>query len=150
MEAIEFLIPNAWGSYLKDIFSNIDVENYNWMIGEMTEILGESNKTIFDKPIISGPEFLKTINLPQYYVIHAIIFALPKGLSSEFFRDFDDFSKSNYEIAVLIIDCTDVNIYAKDPVVIKQFMSNAFRFGFDEIRTLSNESEMRKYFLPNL
>jgi len=39
MEAIEFLITNAWGSNLKDIFSNIDVENYSWIIGKMTEIL---------------------------------------------------------------------------------------------------------------
>jgi len=148
MESIEYKIPNEWNSYLKDILADFDVEKYDWIIGEMTEVLGEGNKSIFDKPIISGSEFLKTINLPDYYVIHALFLAKPKGYLYEPVRVFDDFSRSNCEMSLIIIDCTDVNLYAKDPVVIQQFMINAVKNEFTEIRKVNDEIEMKKYFQP--
>jgi hypothetical protein len=148
LESIEFKIPNEWNSYLKGILADIDVEKYDWIIGEMTEILGKGNHSIFDNPRMSGTDFYESMNLSRYYIVHALFLALPKGIASEPVRDFDDFSRSNCEMALIIIDCTDVNLYAKDPVVIQQFMINAVKNEFTEIRKVSDEIEMKKYFQP--
>lgn len=150
MEVLEFLIPNEWGSQLKDIFMNIDVEIYDWVIGENTEILGEGNESIFDTLTMSGRDFLENINLPNYYVIHALFLAYPKGSLFEPINDFDDFFRSDCKIALIIIDCTDVDLYAKDSAIIQQVMINAMKLEYTKIQTFNDIIEMKKYFQPLL
>lgn len=142
MIGIRFKIPNKSDTYISKILKNIGREDNIWYIKE-EEILNKMDY-LFDKEIYTNSEFKGIISKPHYIVFANI--QLYKNNNIKEINNYDDFINSDCSLILFITDSEFVDVYSKEEKFIDFIKQNAIDNEFKDIKIISNESEIRKYF----
>ena len=144
---VSFEIPNEYGRFLRDVLAPIDINAFNWKIGE-----GESYKAVNDrldgvlfpdgKDVIAGIDLKTTLEIKDYYVIFANLQAYRSGEIAKI-ETYDEFMESDCELVLLVVDCSYVTIYCKNQETITSLQENAANNGFDDIKYITDENDAR-------
>ncbi|WP_214769490.1 MULTISPECIES: DUF2691 family protein [unclassified Exiguobacterium] len=140
LRGVSFEIPNEPGRVLIDILSAIEMKAYDWFLrnfdfpiqtmdGEWYDSLEEFSTN----QKATGHELAKWLRGPSNYLIFAELFAFQSGQTEEVGMTYEWFQESTCQIAILIYDCTYVEIYCKEQRVSEAFYENAVRRGYTGI-----------------
>ncbi|MDP4120586.1 MAG: DUF2691 family protein [Bacillota bacterium] len=143
IRGLTFKVPNKHGSILYDILQDIEVQKYTWKIDE--EEIYIKDESLFPNDIVDGIEFEKRIMYPSYYVIFVNLQAYAVYSDFNDINSYEDFTKSECEILILVTDSIFVDVYVKDIKIIERIKSNAIKNNFSEINYISEKND-RNYF----
>ncbi len=144
IRGIQFQIQNGFEKIFKFIFTDIDVNKYNWINIESDDQVFNlnDNNFLFTQLTYTGNEFKKIISKNNYYAV----FVNLQAFSSKCFNaitTYGEFINSDCEIILLITDSIFVDIYAKDFKIIEVIKKNAYKNGFSNIRYITDENDTR-------
>lgn len=150
LRGVSFEIPNEPGRVLLDILSAIEMKAYDWFLrnfdfpiqamdGEWYDSLEEFS---IDR-IATGHELAKWLRGPSNYLIFAELFAFQSGQIEEVGTSYEWFQESNCQIAILVYDCTYVDIYCKEKHVSEAFYENAMKRGYTGIEWVTDDNDPR-------
>lgn len=141
MIGVSFQLRYDSGSFLSEIFSLIDVHKFIWSIGDNEIIYRDENghlsTSIFDNELMTGSEFLRSIEKKKYYLVYADIKAFTHREQIRPIETYDDFVQSDCEIALLCTDTVYVEVYCKNESLMNTIIDNCRRFGFSNLQVLS-------------
>ncbi len=145
---VSFLIPNAYGRYLAEILEPINCSKYQWKLERSTEmwkkVPEQRDEDLFDDAnVVAGVDFDDLIKRNIYYIIFATINAFPNGTQLSNIDTYEDYVKSDCEICLLIADCSYVEVYCKDPLLINKLYDNANAKGFEKLGYINEENDYR-------
>ncbi|MGL4106656.1 DUF2691 family protein [Clostridium sp. LP20] len=119
IKGITFNIPNEEGDYLFNILNCIDIKKYTWYISD-DDVLDEDDKCFFENSIISGELLYNKLLNEKTYVINLNLSGYIEDTAKHIcFHTYEEFEKSKCSICLIIIDCTDVEIYFRDEMDLK-------------------------------
>ncbi|MGK0465801.1 DUF2691 family protein [Clostridium sp.] len=101
---------------------------------------------MFLSDVLNGQDFRKTISFPSYYAVFVNLQAYPIGSKVTELNSYEDFLKSNCEIAMFICDNIFVDIYIKDKMIINKIKYTAEQCNFKEIDYITDENDCNKEF----
>lgn len=145
IRGITFEIPNAYGKYLFDILSDINLNGLAWRIGE-----GESyniEKNTLGKPLfpstglVNGDTLYKNISKDEYYLIFVDLKAYPNKSDVKEIATYPEFIESECQFVLLIVDSSYVAIYSKDQKIIHQLFSKGISVGYENIQYITEEND---------
>lgn len=144
---ISFEIPNEYGSLLGDVLKPIDITAFNWRIGSGESYIvvnDQLDKELFseDREIIQGVELKNLLEKNKYYIIFAELQAFPME-EIPHIATFEEFTQSECELVLLVVDCSYVTIYCKSQMAIKLLYKNAINCGFEDIKYITDENDSR-------
>lgn len=146
IRGISFLIPNKYGSVLKLIFENVNVEAFTWYnIEGQDQVFGAHNAFIFDQNQYSGEQFKRIIEQDDYYTLSVKLQASPIN-QFENINNYNDFLNGVTQIVLLICDGIYVEVYIKDWQIVNIIKSNAQRYHFSDIEYITDENDQRTAF----
>ncbi|MFD3158365.1 DUF2691 family protein [Haloimpatiens sp. FM7330] len=150
MTGITFKLKNKYNNFLFKIFYNINITNFVWSI-EDSEIIykGKNNKlnmSIFNKNMMSGLDFFKCIETEKYYLIYANIKAFNNKTQIINIDTYDDFVKSDCEIALFCTDTVYIELYCKNKNILDGIIKNCTRFNFHGLKILTQGKDNRTRF----
>ncbi|RFU67179.1 DUF2691 family protein [Bacillus sp. V59.32b] len=144
---ISFEIPNEYGTFLGDVLKPINTTEYSWRIGSGESYIVVDDKLdeeLFsaDKKVMEDKELKNLLENNRYYIIFADLQAYPKGNISKI-ETYEDFTESQCELVLLVVDSTHSTIYCKDNEKLKLFYKNAQDYGFEEVQYITDENDTR-------
>lgn len=142
---IRFKVPNEWGTILNDILQGINCEDYIWVVDE-DEVFEEEGDFLFKTDRLSGKMFNEMISSSKYYVVFVNLKAFPNNKNVSKINDYNDFVKSNCEIALFVCDNVFVDIYVKNQQTMEFLYKNAMEHKFSEIELITNSNDRRTVF----
>lgn len=146
LRGVSFEVPNDYGTILYDMLKPIDITKFEWLYGG-----GESYRTIkndlgddlFPKDdVIVGTELDKLLREGSYYIIFADLKAFPQGKHQEIMT-YGEFSQSDCELVVLIVDSCNVDIYCKDKFKLDMLYKNALEQEYKDVEYITDEDDGR-------
>jgi hypothetical protein len=145
---VSFQIPNQYGSCLAEILAPVDCSKYNWKLECSTEIWkkeqGQQDKDLFDNAnIMDGVIFENLIKNNIYYVIFATLKAFPNETQVSKFDTYEGFIQSDCVLCLLIADCSYVEMYCKDTLLLNKLYANGKISGFEQIEYIDDENDYR-------
>ena len=147
MRGLSFEIPNGHGQYLFDILNAFDFKQYVWKTGGEEAYYienGELGIPLFPKPhVYTGEALYKTISKTDYYVIFADLKAFPDPLHVKDITTYEEFLNSRCEFVLLLVDCSYVTIYAKNPEVITALYAKAIDSAYENVAYITDENDSR-------
>ena len=147
MRGITFKLRNEYSNFLYQIFYGVEV---NDNIGDNEIIYKDKdnnlNTSIFFSDVISGTEFLRCIQLNEYYLVFADIKAFKNGSPITNISSYEEFIDSDCEMALFCTDSEEIEFYCKDMKVIKQVINNCNQFAFKDFQILTEETDGRLNF----
>jgi len=144
MIGISFEIPNNYGSYIKDIFKGLKLEDYYWNIFD-SEVLNLQGKNLFLNNIYNS-NTLSHFNNENYYLIFTNFQGYKYKNSYDNIKSYSEFLKSDCEIIVVIVDSIYVDIFAKSSKILNTIRKNAFDNGYMNIKSLYKINETFRVF----
>lgn len=99
MYTIEFEIPNKYGKILKQIFNNVELNKYKWIISN-DEVHNQNGEFLFDYETYNGKNFNDLISKEDYYLVFLDLFGI---------NNID----SSLEFELSIVDCIFCNMKIK-------------------------------------
>jgi len=147
IRGISFEIPNEYGRFLEDILKPFKVEDHNWWIGGEESYIIQDGKldALFTGLIecMEGETLRNVIKNNDYYLIFQDLKAFPKGSKPIDIRTYDDFLRSNCELALLIVDSSYTTIYCKNVELVEGLYSNARKQDYTNIEYITDENDFR-------
>lgn len=147
MRGLTFEIPNEYGQHLYNILSVINCQQYFWLTGGEEAYYienGELGSPLFPRQeIFYGETFLQRISSGTYYTIFADLKAFPTEADVKDIMIYKDFLNSACELAFLLVDCSYVIIYAKDPQTTKRLHAHATSLNYSNIEFISDNLNAR-------
>lgn len=145
---IQLEIPNEWGTHLGTVLEPFKISHFDWYIGgeEAYQETGEGNfQPMFQGEIygMKGQDLNDILKSSRYYIIFANFKAYPKGESIEDVPTYEEFLKSQCQLALLVIDSSYVTVYCKDNKLLDELYLNALRNGFEKVEYITNENDFR-------
>lgn len=145
MRGLSFEIPNKYGQYLFDILNAFDFKQYVWKTGGEEAYYIENHKLgtpLFPKPhVYTGEAIYKRISKRDYYVIFADLKAFPDPLHVKEITTYEEFLNSRCEFVLLLVDCSYVTIYAKNPEVINAVYAKAIASEYENVAYITDEND---------
>lgn len=145
---ISFIICQKEDHILWKILSSINIEKYNWFNIEnqnesylCEDELGE--EPFLGNTIYNGHDFAKRI-IKDHYIIFLKLEAYEGKTNSFNIHSYEEFQKSSCQLLLLINDCTFVEIYAKDQIIMDTIYKNAQKYGFTEVEYIYDNNDERK------
>lgn len=135
---IEYL--GGYGAILRDLFQDIPWENYDWY-SSSDEII-EGDKNLYLPSHLTSAHFSKLLGKDDYLVVFSKLEGMKKGAKYVDIKTYNQFLKSECEVIILITDSIDIDIYAKEEMLLKKFLDNARKIG-DKVLPLTIESDIR-------
>lgn len=145
---ISFKVPNEWGTILNDILQGINCDDYIWAIDE-DEVFGDEGDFLFKTDRLSGKMFNEMISSSSYYVVFLNLKAFPNNKNVSEINDYNDFVKSNCEIAMFVCDNVFVDVYVKNQQIIEIVYKNAIKHQFSGIQFITDSNDRRTVFQAN-
>ena len=142
MRGIMFLIRNEYGKQLADLFVDIVDPTWVWSIDPVESYKVENDTLadpLFSDVIMDGQGFSELINTHIHYLIFADLKAFQTKESIVKVRNYEDFMRSDCQLAFLLADSVYVWILAKDEEVIRKLGERAQSKGFTEIEYVTDE-----------
>ncbi len=149
MIGLDIKVHNTYDSYLKKIFDGIDFNKYDWSIvtDDIFYKKGDIEKPVFEGPgLLSGEEFKLGISRDNYYMIFVDIKAYTKGSKIDKIETFDDFMKSECQLAFMVDDCVYTEFYCKDRAILDNVYSNCIGDDFEDVKYTSIEDVKERPF----
>ena len=147
MRRLSFEIPNEYGQYLFDILNAFDFKQYFWKTGGEEAYFIENDELstpLFPKPhVYTGEAFYKRISERDYYVIFADLKAFNDPLHVKEISTYEEFLNSKCEFVLLLVDCSYVTIYAKNPEVITALYAKAIDSAYENVAYITDENDNR-------
>jgi hypothetical protein len=149
LRGVSFLVPNEYGRYLAEILEPFYCSKYNWKLECSTEIWkkknGQQDVDLFDDvtDIVDGEIFGELIKNNIYYVIFATLKAFPKNAQLSRFNTYQEFLQSDCELCLLIADCSYVEIYCKNSLLIDKLFKNAEAKGYEQVQYIDEKNDYR-------
>lgn len=151
---VSFQIPNEYGKYLSYILEPIPVDQYQWSIDNDEIHLLENNEIINeflfkDKDrIIQGETLYNTAKNNTYYLVFATLMAFFKDENIKTVRTYEDFLKSNCQIALAVYDCSYVMFWCKNNQLVSDMYSYALSKGYKAVEYISEDDLFKeKYYI---
>lgn len=142
MRGIKFQIRNVYGKQLADLLVDIAAPTWVWSIDPVESYKVENDALadpLFSETVMEGPEFLEHIDTHVHYLIFADLKAFPVRTNIVEVKNYEDFMRSDCQLAFLLIDSVYTHILAKDEEVIRKLGERARSKGFTEIEYLTDE-----------
>ena len=151
IRGISCKINKLWGDVFKQIVGEINLKKYTWKVVDgyidVYNIERLQEKTIFDKDLISGEEFMDFIKTENDY--NPYLFSI-QGSLKKFFKvvsKYYEYKKSPVEIIIMITDSEWLDIYSKDIDIIKTIEKNLINNkNFYDIELITDENDSRTSF----
>lgn len=147
MRGVSFSIPNEYGQYLATIFDGINVGKYDWKLGTNESYIIENGTLgrplMPEVEIILGKTLQTLLSTEHYYVIFADFKAFPKDSTTKRIETYEEFLESDCQIILLIVDCTYVALYAKNPQTTARIFANAMNAHFENIAYITDQNDSR-------
>ena len=145
MRGLSFEIPNKYGQYLFDILNAFDFKQYVWKTGGQEAYYIENDELgtpLFQESYVyTGEELYKTISKRDYYVIFADLKAFPAPLHVKNITTYEEFLNSRCEFVLLLVDCSYVTIYAKNPEVITAVYAKVINLEYQNVAFITAEND---------
>lgn len=121
-----FELPQNIESFLRDFFRNYNVEDYYWKIDNMqAEVWTKDRKhDFFSKTIYKGPEFRNLILSPSFNIFLKLE-AYTSIPTEEHLHTFSEYLLSSCRLMMLMDDCENVVVYAKNENDLKTLFKTA-------------------------
>ncbi|MDR2570583.1 MAG: DUF2691 family protein [Oscillospiraceae bacterium] len=148
MMGIRFEVENEYGNFLKQIFSSVDVINYEWQIVTNDSIksmikIGDRffSENLFGDgdTVIDGKTFLKNINLKSYYMIFIDLKAFLIGSTHKEIQSYEDYLNSDCQIVFMCVDSSYIEVFCKDKSILEIIHKNCINYNFMNIELISHE-----------
>lgn len=142
MRGIMFQIRNEYGKQLADLLVDIVDPTWVWFIDPVESYKVENDTLadpLFSDVIMDGQGFSELINTHVHYLIFADLKAFPTIESIVKVRNYEDFMRSDCQLAFLLADSVYAWILAKDQEVIRKLGERARSKGFIEIEFLAED-----------
>lgn len=145
---IQLQIPNEWGNHLGSVLEPFNINHFDWYIGgeEAYQDTGGGNfDPMFQGEIygMKGQVLSDILKSGRYYIIFANFKAYPTGTNIGDVLTYEDFLKSQCQLALIVIDSSYVTVYCKDNNMIDDLYMNAIRKGFQKVEYISDENDFR-------
>jgi len=144
MIGISFEIPNNYGSYIKDIFKGLKLEDYYWNVFD-SEVLDLQGNNLFLNNVYNS-NILNFINDENYYLIFTNFQGYKCKNSVNNIKSYSEFLKSDCEIIMVIVDSVYVDIFVKSSKTLNTIRKNAFDNGYMNIKSLYKINETFRVF----
>ncbi len=140
---ISFKVPQDAPNNLSEILRPVAVENYSWFVDrEQTEIWTiPSEEDYFDKAFYFGSDFQAHIQNNCLIVFLRLQAYDPSGTFQEI-HTYRQFLESDCKLLLLVYDCEQVEIYAKEETVISSIYEAAVK-KFGNVQLLSDINSIR-------
>lgn len=149
--AINFQIPNEYGSYLVDILEPIPFGEYKWIIDTAEIHLLDNddeftNEFLFkeDQRELQGEKLYNIAKSNTYYMVFATLRAYHNDRKTAPVRTYQEFLKSDCLIGISVSDCSYVMIWCKNSELIKKIYDYAIAKGYENIEYISEEDLNKK------
>lgn len=150
MIGVTFKLKNEYSNFLFKIFDKVDIDNFIWYIADNEIIYKDKNNnlktSIFNQDTMHGTNFLKCIEIEEYYLVYADIKAFNNRIQITNIDTYDDFVNSDCQIALFCTDTIYVELYCKSKIMLGEIIENCKKFGFDELQILTKENDNRTKF----
>lgn len=142
---LSFQIPNAYGTYLCDILHNINVTEFFWHNGNREAYRiedGQLGRDLFPPAsVLDGNTLQHIISDEPYYIIFADLKAFQHEADVENIANYEQFIQSNCQLVLLVVDCSYVYMYVKDPRTLAQIHANAVAQHFENIQFITDDND---------
>ena len=125
---------NKYMNHLGCLFESINFNNYMWHVSCSENFTsGEySGKVELFLPngIYSGKQLLSIIEqTPRYYIhlLRLLIVPVGKSIDTHTINNYNDFLKNDVEVVLLSAD-SDVDLYVKNPKILKNIMQSCIKY----------------------
>lgn len=149
IRGISFEIPNQYGQHLKHILGNIAINKYWWQMNYTDSFKTTENgvNNLFpNNNFLDGEKLTQIINEPEYYVIFLAIAASRNKLENVvYFKGYEGFLRSDFEILIYIYDCSYVKIYCKSESDLEKIKLTAIKNNYENILFVTDENDS-EYF----
>lgn len=150
---INFEFSREYVNHFAQLFENISVERYTWYVSCSENFCSNNGKwdSFLPNGIYSGNEFFSIISSISEYYIHLIcLFAVPRGkiFDLDKINDYEDYVKSNAEIALLSADSI-VDLYVKDENVLNTIINSCIYYYSSNTKIpkiITHENNVRNKF----
>ncbi|OWA33008.1 hypothetical protein B9G55_23990 [Saccharibacillus sp. O16] len=147
IRGISFEIPNEYGRFLEDILIPFKVEEHDWWIGgeESYIIRDEKLDALFPGLIecMEGETLRNIIKNNKYYLIFQDLKAFPKGSKPNEIKTYDEFLRSNCDLALLVVDSSYITIYCKNIKLVEELYANAQKQDYTNIEYITDDNDFR-------
>ena len=150
MYGIRFEVPNKYGNVLSEIFEDIAIDEFNWLIAH-EDILVEpvkTNEDLFTEKIICGSQLKVLLNRAPYYILSAKLYAFPNKSECIQVNSFREFNSSSCELMAFFTDAIYVDIYLKKEEIIKILVLNTKKHNFKNIEIITRIGPRDTDLLP--
>lgn len=137
---IRFEIPNDRGTFVKEIFSGIDIASFHWNIMEEEIIFSDGYS--LDDDCYTGEDMVKILD-KEMYLIFATFQLTKENVITSTIKNYDEFVKSDCEFLFVIIDSSYVDLYAKNLEDIMIVKNNANKNKYKNIEFIFNDNNPR-------
>lgn len=145
MIGIKFKVRNEYNNFLYRILEGINFDKCKWEIIE-EEIYNEKGENFFQKSHYLNQPFEELIKNNMYYIVFANIqlYNIKSFVSK--ITDYEDFVKSDCMLILFVTDNEFVEIYGKNPKILKKILKNVKNNKFFNIEVVNEEKEIKKIF----
>lgn len=92
---------------------------------------------------MEGETLRNVIKNNDYYLIFQDLKAFPKGSKPIEIKTYDEFLRSNCELALLVVDSSYTTIYCKNVELVEGLYSNARNQDYTNIEYITDENDFR-------
>ncbi len=139
MRGVSFYIPNEYDNILAGLLDGVDIEAFEWKLGGMNEAYvienNELGRLLFQDGVMSGKTLRRVILEQEYYLIFVDIKAFPTGSTTPVndIATYEQFLASDCQLVLLVVDSSEVLIYAKDQQAIDDLYTTAVNAGYERV-----------------
>ncbi len=144
IRGISFEIPQMMTTTLWEIFKGSDIGSYYWyVVPNQNEVWSElSEEDLFTKDVYVGNDFQNLIK-NNHYIIFLKLQLYSELCTFKNLYTYDDFSKSNCQLIILVNDCEYVEIYSKNSKTTEEIFHTAVENGYKNVCYITDENDCR-------
>ena len=130
-------------SILNTLLTNINVEDFNWLILE-SEVYKKADSVDYDGKY-TGKEFKKALkDLDACYIVRINIQASKKVIDAV--KDYEDYMDSECELAILVTDVAYNEIYCKSSELCDIIKNNCLKLDYSQFDVTNDDNDYRTGF----
>ncbi|MEE0736743.1 MAG: DUF2691 family protein [Lachnospiraceae bacterium] len=130
-------------SILNTLLTNINVEDFNWLILE-SEVYKKADPVDYDGKY-TGKEFKKALkDLDACYIVRINIQASKKVIDAV--KDYEDYMNSECELAILVTDVAYNEIYCKSSELCDIMKNNCLKLDYSQFDVTNDDNDYRTGF----
>ncbi|MGM9968036.1 MAG: DUF2691 family protein [Rummeliibacillus sp.] len=142
---ILFEIPNTYGFYLRDIIQMIDMQNVLWRAMDVESYFTCNNdlgEPLFETNMILSNEQLLDHLKKEHYTIFVDLKAFPRNSTPTEISSYEEFTSSQCEVVLLIIDSCYVSLYMKDRKKLQEMYEEVIG-RFENVEYITDDNDSR-------